>query len=170
MHKRISLVFRLGLSLVLLSSSTLALSVVRVAYGLPYMDIDVSTAHNMITNGSYPNLLVLDVRTQSEYDDGHLEGAVLIPVSELESRMAELAAYRDDEIIVYCLTGIRSAAASSILDSNNFTKVFNMLGGITAWESAGYTIIPEFLSLFVLPLFMAATLLAAIAYRRKRIR
>ena len=120
-----------------------------LAYSNPYTDIDVITANNMITNGSYPNLIILDVRTQSEYDERHLENSILIPVVELESRINELSQYIDTEIIVYCRTGVRSAQASTILDSNNFTKIFNVLGGINAWESSGYPIIPEFSSWIV---------------------
>ena len=170
MQKRISVGLRFGLSLMFLLSSALVPSTVQKAYGTPYVDIEVSTAYNMITNGSYPNLLILDVRTQSEYDDGHLEGAILIPVTELESRIAELATHRDEEIIVYCRTGARSALASSILDTNNFTKVFNMLGGISAWESASYSVIPEFPSFLILPLFFIATLLAAIIYKKRYVK
>lgn len=124
----------------LLLMSTFVSLTVQVAYSSPYTNISVVTAHDMITGGNYPKLTVLDVRTQSEYDAGHLYGATWIPVTELESRIAELAAYKFDEIIVYCSTGIRSATASSILDSNNLTKVYNLLGGIEAWESAGYPV------------------------------
>ena len=137
-----------------------------------YTSIDVATANDIITGGSYPNLIILDVRTQSEYDEGHLENAILIPITELESRINEILQYRDTEIIVYCKAGGRSAQASSILDSNNFTKVFNVLGGITAWESAGYPIIHEFPS-WILPLLLAATLcvvvtVIVIIYRKRR--
>lgn len=104
----------------------------------PYTDIDVETAYNMITNGSFPELVFLDVRTQSEYDSGHIYGAVWIPVGELEARIGELSGHKDHEIIVYCLSGGRSVTASGILDSNNFTKVHNLLGGISAWHTAGY--------------------------------
>jgi rhodanese-related sulfurtransferase len=150
------------ISLIVLLVTTLFLGVIvfypiNSVYGKPYTNIDVVTANNMITNGGYPNLIILDVRTQSEYDEGHLENAVLIPVNELESRVDEILQYRDTEIIVYCQAGGRSAQASSILDSNNFTKVFNVLGGITAWESANYSVIHEFPS-WILPLFLAATL------------
>lgn len=106
----------------------------------PYVDVDVETAYNMITNGSYPDLLALDVRTQSEYDSGHIYSAVWIPRSELEARIDELAGHEDHEIIVYCFSGGRSATASAILDSYNFTRVYNMLGGISAWQSAGYPV------------------------------
>ena len=108
----------------------------------------------MIANGSYPNLIILDVRTQSEYDERHLEKSILIPAVELESRIDELSQYIDTEIIVYCRTGVRSAQTSTILDSNNFTKIFNALGGINVWESAGYPIIPKFSSWIVVPLFL----------------
>ncbi len=145
---------------------------INLVYGKPYTSIDVVTANSMITNGTYPNLTILDVRTQSEYNEGHLENAVLIPVNELESRVDEILQYRDSEIIVYCKAGGRSAQASSILDSNNFTKVFNVLGGITAWESAGYPIIHEFPSWIIL-LLLAATLcvvatVIVIIYRKHR--
>jgi len=137
-----------------------------------YTSIDVATANDMITGGSYTNLTILDVRTQSEYNEGHLENAVLIPLSELESRIDEILPYRDTEIIVYCKVGGRSAEASSILDSYNFTKVFNVQGGITAWESAGYPIIHEFPS-WILPLLLAATVCVVVAviviiYRKRR--
>jgi parallel beta-helix repeat protein len=112
----------------------------RITYALPYTDINVETAYNMITNGSYPDLVVLDVRSQDEYDTGHIIHAVLIPHTELDERIDELASHKNHEIIVYCKTGIRSVNASEILDSHNFTKVYNMLGGITAWQFAYYMV------------------------------
>lgn len=108
---------------------------------MPYTDIDVVTAHNMITAGKHPNLIILDVRAQSEYDKGHLKNAILMPDTELKSRIDELLQYKDIEIIVYCHIGARSAEASSILDSNSFTKVYNVLGGIKAWDAANYPVI-----------------------------
>ncbi|MFW9940715.1 MAG: rhodanese-like domain-containing protein [Candidatus Thorarchaeota archaeon] len=106
--------------------------------------ISVEEAHEMITNSTlYPDLLILDVRTQGEYDEEHICNATLIPVDELESRISELYAYNDTEIIVYCRTGGRSASASQTLNNNGFTKVFDMSGGITAWKSAGYPVCPD---------------------------
>ncbi len=103
-----------------------------------YTSIDVGTAYDMIRGGAYPNLVILDVRTKSEYDSGHIYGATLIPVTELPARIGELASRKNDPILVYCGSGGRSKTASSILDSNGFTEVYNMLGGIAAWNSAGY--------------------------------
>jgi parallel beta-helix repeat protein len=116
------------------------LIILLVLFSFVMEDIDVDTAYNMITNGSYPDLVILDVRTQGEYDSGHIYSAVWIPVTELESRIDELAGHKAHEILVYCRSGARSANASGILDSNKFTKVHNMLDGFSAWQLAGYQV------------------------------
>ena len=71
------------------------------------------------------DVILLDVRNQDEYDREHIEGSVLIPVSELPSRLDELPD-KNAVIIVYCGVGIRSAAAYDILVENGYTNVFNM--------------------------------------------
>ena len=102
-------------------------------------DISVSVANDMINNNTtYPDLFVLDVRTIEEYNNAHLYNATLIPLAELEGRLAELASYNDTEIIVYCRSGTRSLQASNILVAHNFTKIYNMEEGIDAWIAAGY--------------------------------
>ena len=65
-------------------------------------------------------------------------GAVLVLLHELEARIGELDEYVHNEIIVYCGSGGRSETASGILAEYGFTKVYNMLGGITAWIEAEY--------------------------------
>jgi len=121
----------------------------QIVYASPYTSIDVNDAFNMITGGSYPDLVILDVRTQSEYDSVHIEGAVLIPHTELESRIDELDGHNNHEIIVYCGSGVRSVTASEILDAHGFAKVYNMLGGITAWMEADYPVISQYTSIDV---------------------
>ena len=104
-----------------------------------YEDIDVNTAYNMINDTEiYPDLIILDVRTLSEYEETHINNSILIPHDELETRINELVNYKDVEIIVYCRSGTRSQNAVNILVSNNFTQIYNMLGGINAWIDAGY--------------------------------
>ncbi|UCE29399.1 MAG: hypothetical protein JSV85_01310 [Candidatus Bathyarchaeota archaeon] len=112
----------------------------RIAYASPYTSTDVYTAYDMIMNGSFPDIVVLDVRRQDEYDVGHIYGAIWIPHTELEGRIDELADHKNHEIIVYCKSGVRSAIASDILDSHGFTEIYNMLGGIQAWQSAGHPV------------------------------
>jgi len=108
-----------------------------------YTNITVSVAKNMID--STPSLIALDVRTQSEYDSGHIRNAKHIPVGELEGRLDELE--HADEILVYCRSGGRSATASQILADNGFSQVYNMLGGITAWIDAGYPVYVKYSSI-----------------------
>ena len=105
-----------------------------------YENLSVSEAFDMVTNGSLPDLVVLDVRNQSEYAVGHLSGAILIPCNTLQTRIGELEEHRNHEIVVYCRSGSRSQIACGILVENNFTKVYNMLGGIIAWVEADYPI------------------------------
>ncbi len=113
----------------------------RLKLSNPYTNITAEEAYNMIYNKTlYPDLLALDVRGQSEYDSGHICNATLIPHTQLESRISELEPFKDTEIVVYCGSGVRSVIACEILDSHDFTKVFNMLGGMSAWNSEGYEV------------------------------
>ncbi len=101
-----------------------------------YGDITVEQAKKLIEINQ--SLLILDVRTGSEFDSGHIKGAINIPLEELQQRLGELKP--NDEILVYCRTGIRSSKAMKILADNGFSWVYNMLGGIEAWKKAGYLI------------------------------
>jgi phage shock protein E len=85
-------------------------------------------------------LILLDVRTQQEWeDDGHIEGATLIPLDMLDQR-APQELPKDAEIVVYCRSGNRSAQASEMLVEQGYTNVSDM-GGIIDWESAGYDVV-----------------------------
>jgi rhodanese-related sulfurtransferase len=77
--------------------------------------------------------LILDVRTQSEYDAGHVPGAVLIPHDQLESRIAELGEPRD--VVVYCRSGRRSGSIQPVLEKHGF-PVRQLDGSWLAWEAA----------------------------------
>jgi rhodanese-related sulfurtransferase len=99
-----------------------------------YKTISVSDANAMIQ--SSPNLLVVDVRTSQEYAQGHLKGAMNIPLSDLPVQIGGLD--RNRPILVYCQTGVRSAQAATMLVNAGFTQVYDMEGGLTAWINAGY--------------------------------
>ena len=90
---------------------------------------------------SNKDYFILDVRSKEEFDSGHIEGAYLLPVSELENRLAELP--QDKPIIVYCRSGSRSTSAANILLEKGFKEIFNMTGGITEWQSKGFPVIGE---------------------------
>ena len=76
--------------------------------------------------------LILDVREEAEYAFGHIEGAKSIPMGELESHLDELD--QTQEIYVICRTGKRSDMAAQLLVKNGFTKVYNVLPGMTEWN------------------------------------
>ncbi|MDR1689165.1 MAG: hypothetical protein LBS21_11215 [Clostridiales bacterium] len=69
--------------------------------------------------------VLLDVRNLEEYEAGHIEGSVLIPVSQLEERLNELPD-KERAIIVYCRSGVRSKNACSILSANGYTNIYDM--------------------------------------------
>jgi parallel beta-helix repeat protein len=107
-----------------------------------YTNVTVTEAQTMIDSDR--SLVVLDVRTQGEYVSGHIRNAKLIPVDGLTTRLNELNI--SNHILVYCRLGIRSTRASQILADNNFLYVYNMLGGITAWISAGFPVYIQYSS------------------------
>lgn len=83
--------------------------------------------------------VVLDVRTEAEWDRGHLPGAVRIGVDRLPEVIAagEFPARADQPIVVYCTVGSRSARAARLLASRGFTDVYDLHGGIRAWSMSG---------------------------------
>ncbi len=79
--------------------------------------------------------ILLDVRTQSEYDKGHIEGALLIPNTEIQNRANQALPDKNAMILVYCRSGKRSAAAAHTLADLSYTNVFEF-GGILDWPYA----------------------------------
>lgn len=108
--------------------------------GLPMQQlsqITVETLHSM-----RHDLKVLDVRDQSEWEEGHIKGAMHIPYyflqAHLQDERNELERYRTQPLAVICGSGQRSSLASSILLRHGFTQLFNVVGGMEAWEKAGF--------------------------------
>jgi rhodanese-related sulfurtransferase len=80
--------------------------------------------------------VILDVREDSEYKQGHIANAVHIPLGQLAKRLTELDKYRERPLIAYCRTGNRSNNAAQLLHKHGFTTVHNLAGGIVAWQNA----------------------------------
>lgn len=99
--------------------------------GLP--DHDPALAHKLAAEGA----LVLDVRTPEEFSGKRVEGAVNIPVDEVEGKMSEIdkltGGDKDKPIVVYCAAGGRAASAKRMLVKAGHTKVTN-LGGVADWD------------------------------------
>ncbi len=80
--------------------------------------------------------IVLDVRTDDEYNAGHIVNSVHIPVGLLSQRIGELSKHKSQPIVVTCRTGNRSATACSMLRKQGFDPIYRLAGGVTAWQSA----------------------------------
>ncbi|MDQ7011387.1 MAG: rhodanese-like domain-containing protein [Mariprofundaceae bacterium] len=106
-----------------------------------YENTDVHHAYQHWQQGEHAAIpfLMLDVRTPEEFAEGHIAGARLIPVQELEKRLAEVPKNR--QVYVYCRSGVRSARASEMLFRAGFTHIENITGGIQAWQAAGYPVV-----------------------------
>lgn len=81
--------------------------------------------------------VIIDVREDNEWQAQHIAGAIHIPLGQLEQRLAELKPYQHSQIITHCRSGKRSAQAASVLQAAGFDKVYNMAGGLIAWEKQG---------------------------------
>lgn len=78
----------------------------------------------------------LDIRDDAEYRQGHIPDAVHIPLKQLPERVSELEKYRERPVIACCRSGNRSTMAGRILAKHGFESVYNLDGGISAWQSA----------------------------------
>lgn len=81
--------------------------------------------------------VVLDVRDPGEYSSVHILNARNIPLKDLDARTKELEKLRQKPVIVACDTGSRSGAALSALKRQGFANVYNLRGGLGAWQQAG---------------------------------
>lgn len=99
--------------------------------------ISASTAKEMIDRDD--SIIILDVRTKDEYNEGHIENALLLPDTDVESKAEELLPDKDATILVYCRSGRRSALSATKLDELGYTNVYDF-GGIIDWP---YDIVTE---------------------------
>lgn len=93
-----------------------------------YKDISPDEVREALQAGA---VQLVDVRGKEEYAQGHLRGARLMPMGNLEAGSSKLRV--DAPVIVYCLSGARSARAAHVLAQKGFTDVRNMKGGIRRW-------------------------------------
>jgi rhodanese-related sulfurtransferase len=82
------------------------------------------------------NVVLLDVRENSEYSSGHIRDSIHIPIASLNKRVSELEKYKNKQILAYCRSGSRSNTACRSLSKLGFENVSNMAGGIMSWSSA----------------------------------
>ena len=98
--------------------------------GNTYQQISQETAKEMMDS---QELIILDVREQSEYDSGHIPGSVLLPVGSIDQdTAAAVIPDKDSTVLVYCRSGNRSKTASAALAELGYTAVYEF-GGINTW-------------------------------------
>jgi len=99
-----------------------------------YYDITTDKLKARIDDKSDNNFIIVDIRDDASYDEAHIPGAINIPLNELGYRVFSLDKTKD--IIVYCFTGVTSQVACQILVNAGFKDVYNVIGGIKAWDYA----------------------------------
>jgi molybdopterin/thiamine biosynthesis adenylyltransferase/rhodanese-related sulfurtransferase len=100
-------------------------------------EIDAPQARERIEAG-VP--VVVDVREQSEWDEGHIPGAVHVPRGHLESRIDRLAPDPTRPVVIYCSAGNRSAFAAKTLGELGYEDVVSLAGGFTDWKRNGFPV------------------------------
>jgi rhodanese-related sulfurtransferase len=89
------------------------------------------------------NAVVVDVREATEYAQGHIADAKHIPLTQLGERLKELTRYKDKPVLLHCQGGVRSAKACDLLAKQGFTKLYNLQGGINAWQQAKLPVVKD---------------------------
>lgn len=97
------------------------------------IEIDCKSVKASLDAGG--NFILLDCREASEYETCRIEGALLLPMSELMTRVGELEPYREHEIAVHCHHGGRSLRVANWLRQQGFAKTQSMAGGIDQWST-----------------------------------
>lgn len=97
-------------------------------------DITAEELKKRINNGEKLN--IIDVREQWEFDEYNI-GGTLIPLSDLQGKIDDLDDLKNEEVIVHCKSGMRSAAAKGFFVQNGFTNVKNLIGGAMAYQALG---------------------------------
>lgn len=121
------------LSFALVFLSILLLSDMLKSKFLGFKDVDPNGAIRQINQA---DAVMLDVREDKEYAEGHISEALHIPLGVLDKRLNELESYKSRPIIVYCRSGDRATRAGALLRKQGFQTVYKLGGGILAWKNA----------------------------------
>ena len=87
------------------------------------------------------NIVILDVRSVEEYNNGHLANAINISHNTVADKLNQLEQYKDNTVVVYCRSGRRAGFAENILTENGFTKVRHLDGDMNGWLEANLPVV-----------------------------
>ena len=99
------------------------------------LNVDVNTVQDWRNRD---DVVLIDVREDWEYAEGHIPGSILIPLGEVPNRLNEIPG--DKTVIAVCRSGNRSGQATNFLQQQGFNNVHNMQGGMIAWSQADFEI------------------------------
>jgi len=98
-----------------------------------YQSVNTDAATRLYNDDAF----VLDVRTANEYKEGYIGNAINISSTDIASNLGRLPNDKEAPVLVYCLSGARSAKVASTMVKHGYTNVSNLSGGINAWKAAG---------------------------------
>ena len=84
--------------------------------------------------------VLLDVRTQSEYNDGHIQDAINIPHDQILKEPQLVSAYKDSQVVVFCRSGVRAGKVIEMLEGLGFKEIIDIDGDMLAWSEAGHSV------------------------------
>ncbi len=87
--------------------------------------------------------VVLDIRSDGEFSQGHIVNAVNVPQKSLEEQLSKLEKYRDRPIIIACRNGQTAVGVGNRLRKHGFEQVYNLAGGLGAWEGANLPLVKK---------------------------
>lgn len=131
MRKKIFLVLSLTIALILMAGCS------KKEDKSTYTKISAEEAKKMMDEKG--EIIILDVRTEEEYQEGHIDGAILIPDNEIIETAESILTDKSATILVYCRSGRRSANASKELSELGYTNIYDF-GGINNWK---YDVVTE---------------------------
>ena len=127
-----------------LTGGTVALALAVLAYEISRarsggQSVGPMDAVRLMNQGA----LMLDVRSQAEYDAGHILDSRHVPQDQLATSAESLKKYREKVVVTCCESGMRSGAAARVLKAQGFTKVVNLQGGLQAWRAENLPIVKK---------------------------
>ena len=103
-------------------------------------EIDVNELKNLLESEKKENIYFIDCREQEEWNEGHIPGATLLPLSDFQNTFETVLKDKNKKVIIQCRSGKRSMNACMFLLSKGFQDLVNVEGGILAWNEAGFEI------------------------------
>ena len=106
------------------------------------LEIDIQSVKTMLDDGE--DFVLLDCREQHEFETARIDGATLVPMSELQERVSELDSHKERQVVVYCHHGARSLRVAMWLRGQDFAQAVSMAGGIDEWSQVIDPSVPRY--------------------------